>query len=154
LLQFGHDPIRSLYYGLDGNAKNEHNIDAKDAIREKWKSVAFLFGGCGDGESFQSSSRFLLTYPLLARHAFATFIHHVEIWKQMVNTHNIEDEKLPKLHMTLLDIHPAALTRVMLVLTLIRKAAAYPHVNQRVETYAAAFYVWSTILMPRWASTM
>ncbi|KAH6901879.1 hypothetical protein BKA70DRAFT_1307700 [Coprinopsis sp. MPI-PUGE-AT-0042] len=133
--RFGHDPIRSLYYGVDGNPDNEHNIEAKDAIKEKWKSVSFLFGGCGD-----------------ARHAFATFIHHVELWKQLVRKHNVADEKLPKLHMTLLDIHPAALTRVMLVFTLIRKGSAHEDINKHVETYAAAFYVWSTILMPRWAS--
>ncbi|KAG2006704.1 hypothetical protein CC2G_014457 [Coprinopsis cinerea AmutBmut pab1-1] len=133
--RFGHDPTRSLFYGIDNRNQGEFNIDEKTFVREKWKSVAFLFGGSGD-----------------ARHAFGTLIHFFDIWKKLYKLGK-RGSDLPKIHLTLVDIHPAALARVMLVFAFIwRSMDTSAEVLMEIET--TAFYVWSTIIMPDYCAKL
>lgn len=56
--------------------------------------------------------------------------------------------------MTLLDIHPASLSRVMLILALIRKSMTIRSVTAKLELEATAFYIWSTFLMPDYCAKL
>ncbi|KAF9040856.1 hypothetical protein BJ165DRAFT_1613427 [Panaeolus papilionaceus] len=126
--RFGHDVPRPLF---DEIGQNENlRIDERTLILEGWEKISFLFGGSGDG-----------------RHIFATLINWGSMWKRLSSRH-ILAFRFPDLHLTLLDIHPATLSRVMLIFALIRKSMTPLSATAKIELETTAFYLWSTILMP------
>ncbi|TFK18604.1 hypothetical protein FA15DRAFT_760548 [Coprinopsis marcescibilis] len=127
--RFGNDPTRSLLYGIDNLNANSFTLDDDVFIKEAWKDAAFLFGGSGD-----------------ARHAFGTMIHFLDLWKKLARV-TWSRKTLPKLHMTLVDIHPAALARAMMIFALMRKGAQAAN-TAKLEIESTIFYTFSCILMP------
>ncbi|KAF6758074.1 hypothetical protein DFP72DRAFT_889855 [Ephemerocybe angulata] len=123
--KFGNDPVRSMFDGV--NKTKELTIDVHALRRDKLLDLAFLFGGSGD-----------------ARHAFGTIFHLSDICSRLKR-----HEKTPTMHLTLVDIHPATLARVMLVFALIRKLLRIPRSDERRLDYETTiFYMYTTILMP------
>lgn len=62
--------------------------------------------------------------------------------------------KMPNLHLTLFDIHPAAVARVMLVFALIRKSMSAPDDTRRLEVEATLFYLWMSVHIPSYCADM
>ncbi|PPR04334.1 hypothetical protein CVT24_013372, partial [Panaeolus cyanescens] len=137
-LTFGHDEVQSLFAGPDGyRAGDEHTIDEIVLATDKYKTVSFLFGGFGDG-----------------RRVYATIIQFAEMWKTLRVERDAVRSKfqLPNLHLTLFDIHPASVARVMLMFALVRKVMAAQDPTYRLEVEAAAFYAWNTLHMPTYCA--
>lgn len=86
--------------------------------------VAFMFAGVGD-----------------ARNLFATLI---DIAKREQKG-KIEPIRY---HFNLVDIQPAAIARVLLVLMLLRRLATAANASSRDKIGMALFYVYSTVVMP------
>lgn len=59
------------------------------------------------------------------------------------------------MHLTLVDIHPAPLARVMLIFALMRKIIGIPRSDgRRFEYETTIFYLYTTILMPEYCQNM
>ncbi|PPR04335.1 hypothetical protein CVT24_013373 [Panaeolus cyanescens] len=137
--RFGHDNPRSLFVGVDGTTSSEDPdnlmINEVAMIYEKWDKIAFLFGGSGDG-----------------RHVFATMIHFADMRKTFAKNSFEEwakrDFVYPKLHLTLFDIHPAAIARLMLTFALIRKSGSNQNPTEKLEIEATCFYIYSGLHIP------
>ncbi|KDR74060.1 hypothetical protein GALMADRAFT_269552 [Galerina marginata CBS 339.88] len=129
--RFGHDQIQSFMNGINGSAMDPYALDSPQHSHQK--SWSFLFGGSGD-----------------ARHVFATVIHLAD----MANEFGL-DERLDLLtvHMTLMDIHPATLARVIVILAILHQILQTRLSNdkiKRVELHATLFYLYTSMLMPEY----
>lgn len=108
-------------------------INAASIRRDSILDLAFLFGGSGD-----------------ARHVFGTIFHFTDVC-----SHLKRHEKVPTMHLTLVDIHPAPLARVMLVFALMWKIIRMPRSDdRRFEYETTIFYLYTTILMPDYCQFM
>ncbi|KAF8970597.1 hypothetical protein BDZ97DRAFT_1914492 [Flammula alnicola] len=126
---FGHDEVQSLMNGINGSSFDDCCLDSpmyKD--QQDW---TFLFGGSGDG-----------------RHVFGTFMHLADMANE---TGMVEQLDLITVHMTLMDVHPASLARIIIVLALLRQileARLSKDKARRLELYTTLFYLYTSMLMP------
>ncbi|KAF9558523.1 hypothetical protein CPC08DRAFT_763920 [Agrocybe pediades] len=125
--RFGHDEFQSMLTGMVGNPGDAYAVDARRlATKERW---SFMFGGSGD-----------------ARHVFATLIH----FYSMTMDHKTQTISA---HMTLIDIHPATLARLAIVLKILHEIVATHRTNdekKRTELHTTLFYVYTAMLMPEY----
>ncbi|KII94960.1 hypothetical protein PLICRDRAFT_33788 [Plicaturopsis crispa FD-325 SS-3] len=125
---FGHDDVMSL---LDPWAKDGRDaLKLADLKEERLSNLSFLFGGIGD-----------------ARHAYGTFI---DLHRQTNAAPKAQKHKFQmlKVHLTLVDVQPAALARDILILQLLSDLAHVEDAAARVEIKATIFYVFCAIVMP------
>lgn len=90
-----------------------------------------------------------------ARHVFGTLIHISET-ARMFNTLKKTNTGV-SVHMTLIDIHPATLARVIVIFSLIHqilRARVSKDNAKKVELHATLFYVYTTMLMPSYCRQM
>ena len=135
---------RSSNYKLDGNPDY--------AGQRVW---SFLFGGSGDGTPpFLLFIVTLWKMAYLARHAFGTMIHLSDIiGKRKTLRHN----KPHEVRLTLMDIHPASLARVIVVMSLIRQIQEVRPSNdtaRSTELFTTLFYVYAAYIMPDYCRKM
>ncbi|KAH6889593.1 hypothetical protein BKA70DRAFT_1329295 [Coprinopsis sp. MPI-PUGE-AT-0042] len=105
---------------LDGFNDNQPPPVSPSALTAKEKErLSFLFGGFGD-----------------ARHVFATVIHAAS---QPFANH---------VHMTLVDIHPVQLAKIILIVYLLLEIEKSGREEERTEIYAAISYIYKNILIP------
>ncbi|TFK37607.1 hypothetical protein BDQ12DRAFT_684969 [Crucibulum laeve] len=99
--------------------------------------LSFLFGGSGDG-----------------RHAFGTLI---DLHKNHFPSLSSEQKAILKVHMTLLDVHPATLARVLVVLYLVhlieecnagKKTTMLKTQPTLFELQLTLFYMYTSLAMP------
>ncbi|KAF9040853.1 hypothetical protein BJ165DRAFT_1406859 [Panaeolus papilionaceus] len=137
--RFGHDAPRPLFYEISTFEEAKLLINARFLLGQDWKKISFLFGGSGEG-----------------RHVFATLINWGYIWNLISRRRGASssDYRIPDLHLTLLDIHPASIARVMLLLGLIRRSMTARVTTFKLELEATAFYVFSTIFMPDYCAKL
>ncbi|KAH9476906.1 hypothetical protein JR316_0010822 [Psilocybe cubensis] len=127
--RIGHDAVRSLMNGLNGSSDDPYCLDtAKYAHQRRW---TFLFGGSGDG-----------------RHVFGTMIHLGDMAKKLRRKN--ETDRL-SVHMTLVDIHPATLARVIVIFALLDKILVARTKNDQTsvdELHSTLLYLYISIIMP------
>ncbi|KAF9480632.1 hypothetical protein BDN70DRAFT_877325 [Pholiota conissans] len=124
--RFGHDPVQSLLNGLYNSTTDNYRLDTpQNADKTDW---SFVFGGSGD-----------------CRHVFGTLIHLADFARRQGKSKNVN------VHMTLLDIHPATLARLAIMLSILQQiieARKKNNVTKVVELHATIFYLFTTMLMP------
>ncbi|KIM41915.1 hypothetical protein M413DRAFT_71143 [Hebeloma cylindrosporum] len=122
--RIGHDPVQSLMYGLFGSTTDQYRLDGNPdyANQREW---SFLFGGFGD-----------------ARHVFGTLMHLAHMSTRGGKNVNL------KVHLTLMDIHPAPLARNLVIFSLLDQIRLSKDSSKRVELHAALFYLYTSIIMP------
>ncbi|KAF8970584.1 hypothetical protein BDZ97DRAFT_1753793 [Flammula alnicola] len=123
---FGHDEVQSLMKGINGSSCDDYCLDSP--VYKDQQDWTFLFGGAGDG-----------------RHAFGTLVHLAD----MANKTGTLDPIT--VHMTLVDVHPASLARIIIVLALLRQILEVrlsEDKTRRLELYTSLFYLYTSMLMP------
>ncbi|EPQ55702.1 hypothetical protein GLOTRDRAFT_128915 [Gloeophyllum trabeum ATCC 11539] len=112
---------KSLLEGWDKHSNGRIDLQPKP-------SLSFLFGGVGD-----------------ARHAYGTFI---DIHRQFRKLDPSKKADV-RIHLTLLDIHPAVLARGLLILSLPHKLTDEGlHKTERLEIRATVFHAFCGYVMP------
>ncbi|KAJ6568362.1 hypothetical protein DFH09DRAFT_1155208 [Mycena vulgaris] len=125
----GQDALMSL---VDGWGPDHEAPIALDNIsHEKLSRISFLLGGVGD-----------------ARHVYSTLVG-------LHRAHKKLDEKRQeslRAHITLLDIHPAALARDLCILLLLEQLVDTPTESSttRAEILATMFYTFAGVVMPEY----
>jgi len=140
LLKLGHDPVQSLMYGLFGSTTDQYRLDGNPDYTNQ-REWSFLFGGSGDGELLQFLEIFFYSL-LIARHVFGTLIHLAHMSTRGGKNANF------KVHLTLMDIHPAPLARILVIFSLLDQIRLSKDSSKRVELHAALFYLYTSVLMP------
>lgn len=101
-------------------------------VPNKKLDVSFLFAGCGDGRNAYYAMAEMAAHDLQANSAY-----------------------FQKLHFTLLDLKPAALARVLILLSTLKEAEEL--VKQRdeegINKYACAAYIFSCLTIPAFVHT-
>ncbi|KAF9529061.1 hypothetical protein CPB83DRAFT_853145 [Crepidotus variabilis] len=130
--KFGHDDVQSLMHGLNNALHDEYCLDTKaKRMRRVRKGYSFLFGGSGD-----------------ARHVFATIIHVADFFKEKNSDQLVKGMTA---HFTLVDVHPAALARVVIIFALLQQIGQIrdsSHSHSTIELLATAFYIHTAVIMP------
>ncbi|KAF8968714.1 hypothetical protein BDZ97DRAFT_2056141 [Flammula alnicola] len=125
---FGHDEVQSLMKGINGSSFDDYCLDSP--VYKDQQDWTFLFGGSGDG-----------------RHAFGTLMHLADM------AHKTGTLDPITVHMTLMDVHPASLARIIIVLALLRQileARLSKDNARRLELYTTLFYLYTSMLMPNY----
>ncbi|KDQ54577.1 hypothetical protein JAAARDRAFT_196488 [Jaapia argillacea MUCL 33604] len=120
----GHDSVLSLLDGSDQEKVSE--ISLSNLELDRLADLSFFFGGVGDG-----------------RHSFGTIIdiHQAYIKLQAENQDRL------RVHMTLMDIHPASIARDLIILhRLDELQGAGP--EDETEIRATLFYTYCAFLIP------
>ncbi|KJA21534.1 hypothetical protein HYPSUDRAFT_41905 [Hypholoma sublateritium FD-334 SS-4] len=125
---FGHDDVHSFLNGI--NHSLDYSLDRNKDYADKhvW---SFLFGGSGD-----------------ARHAFGTLVHLSQKFNKAAK---LRPTNAFEVRLTLMDIHPASLARVIVVISLIQQvlhARLSKDTARTTELFTTLFYVYATYLMP------
>ena len=108
------------------------------SLRRIWRwSVTF--------PSFYSTK---LYTTLSARHVFATLID----FAAKFGTENASD--IPRLHLTLVEIHPATLARTLLIFELIERISLAENPVKELELETTLFYLYVSLAMPRYCEDM
>lgn len=146
----GHEHFRSLFQGIDeSDGSDPYAMDIKQFLEEsRRKSMAILLGGASDGRIFRLSAGSDMTTSPIGRHALCSLAHFGWIWKALFDA-GLPRSRLPKLHITLVDIHPAAVARLMVVFALLQKSIQ-PGLSEtdRLELEAIIFFTWGSYLIP------
>ncbi|KII91875.1 hypothetical protein PLICRDRAFT_157310 [Plicaturopsis crispa FD-325 SS-3] len=122
----GQDQVMSLMD--DWGPEDPYPLPLNALPVERLSEISFLFGGIGD-----------------ARHAFGTVIGTHRAWKTL----NKSKRNKFKLHMTLLDIHPAALVRDLCIMMLIDALIeGKQDAVSQVEIKATIFYTYLGVVLP------
>lgn len=136
----------SFDYSLDGNQDyaNQH----------VW---SFLFGGSGDGAPpsyllFTVALKCMMVYP--ARHVFGTLVH---LSDKVDKAGALRSTNAHEVRMTLMDVHPASLARVIVVISLIQQilhTRLSKDTARSTELFTTLFYVYAAHLMPDYCRQM
>ncbi|KAI0672184.1 hypothetical protein C8Q78DRAFT_971990 [Trametes maxima] len=122
----GHDPIIDLTAGWgEDSGKNPLNIDRLSS--EKLSRISFLYGGVGDG-----------------RHALGTVAGLYQAYKKLPGS----KKSVFRAHLTLLDIHPTAITRDLCMLMLLHELKNATDPLARAEIKATLMYCFCGAVMP------
>ncbi|KAH9848533.1 hypothetical protein C2E23DRAFT_785783 [Lenzites betulinus] len=122
----GHDPLIDLTVGWgSGNADDPLKFDRLSV--DKLSHLSFLFGGVGDG-----------------RHALATIAGLFQSYKTLSK----KRKSLFNTHLTLLDIHPTAITRDLCMLMLLHQLTTATDAVERAEIKATLMYSFCAAVMP------
>lgn len=134
------------------NNTDDYALDSPEYEgRESW---SFLFGGSGDGMWTYHICQYMWLTNDVARHVFGTIIHLADMADEVGSLEPIDDCQM---HMTLMDVHPASLARVIMVMSLVRQILATRISKdelKRIELYATLFYLYGTMLMPNYCHKM
>ncbi|KDR74925.1 hypothetical protein GALMADRAFT_269119 [Galerina marginata CBS 339.88] len=126
----GHDEVHSLLDGVyDGSLpENTHLLKLRDLTDKELGNLSFLFGGSGD-----------------ARHIFGTLLHISQEARELPKR-----QAQLKVHMLLVDIHPAALARVVLIFELLWQILLSENSIERLELKATLFFLYLSVVMPEY----
>jgi hypothetical protein len=110
----------------------------------------------GNGPSFLAAlvmvsfriSGDILVLSSLARHVFGTLIHLAHMSTRGGKNANF------KVHLTLMDIHPATMARILVIFSLLDQIRLSKDSSKRVELHAALFYLYTSVLMPDYCHQM
>jgi hypothetical protein len=138
--------MQSLMYGLFGSTTDQYRLDGNPDYTNQ-REWSFLFGGSGDGEPSQFLEIFFFSSSL-ARHVFGTLIHLAHM-----STRGGKNADF-KVHLTLMDIHPAPLARILVIFSLLDQIRLSKDSSKRVELHAALFYLYTSVLMPDYCHQM
>ena len=130
-------------YCLDG--------DKDYADQRVW---SFLFGGSGDGKPRLDTIHVFYSIISPARHVFGTLVHLNDMADELGT---LRPTNAFKVHLTLIDIHPASLARVIVVMSLIRQilhTRLSKDKTRAQELYTTLFYVYNAYLMPDYCHQM
>ncbi|KAF8962202.1 hypothetical protein BDZ97DRAFT_1920671 [Flammula alnicola] len=133
LFKFGHDRVRSILDGVDNETGPDSKIFNLRHELENFDRLSFLFGGSGD-----------------ARHVFGTLIHFMAMVTHKGFPRS-ELQPLLRIHLCLVDIHPATIARTLVMLAIIEKVLQTRKSGdetRRAELHATLFYVLMAALMP------
>lgn len=97
--------------------------------------------------SFRSFWRYSFSSSI-ARHVFGTLIHLAHMSTRGNKNANF------KVHLTLMDIHPAPLARILVIFSLLDQIRLSKDSSKRVELHAALFYLYTSVLMPDYCHQM
>ncbi|TFY72532.1 hypothetical protein EVG20_g469 [Dentipellis fragilis] len=124
--KIGQDPPLSIIHFWDPQDKDPMNL--KTLSKKNLSELAFLFGGVGD-----------------ARHVFGSLTGLYQAYQDL----NKEKRSKFKVHLTLLDIQPAALTRDLLMFMLIDELVSNDFDKEtEAEIQACLLYVFFGTVMP------
>lgn len=116
---------------------------------EEKKCLSFLFGGSGDGQLHSHLFFFTKLYTTLpARHVFGTLIDFVAKFC----TENASD--IPRLHLTLVEIHPATLARTLLIFKLIERISLAENPVKELELETTLSYLYVSLAIPGYCEDM
>ncbi|KAH6899383.1 hypothetical protein BKA70DRAFT_1314260 [Coprinopsis sp. MPI-PUGE-AT-0042] len=108
---------------LDGYGGSNVYSLSKSTLNDAEKTqLALLFGGVGDG-----------------RHAFATLIHAAR------------EDITENLHLTLLDIHPVPIAKLLLIFYLLNEIDNASSEDDKLELMATLTFLYMSMLMPHYA---
>ena len=94
---------------------------------------------------YKSTHNFITHHHHCAgRHVLGTLIDLSEKLAQDIQ----QKRKIPKIHMTLVDIHPVSLARVLMVLDLLRQLSESRDTPDRLELEAALSFLYVSIVVP------
>ncbi|KAH9903204.1 hypothetical protein C8Q73DRAFT_673716 [Cubamyces lactineus] len=124
----GHDPIIDLTagYGSDSDRGGD-SLRINKLPQVRLSNLSFMFGGVGDG-----------------RHAFGTIVGLYEAYKTLP----APKQAVFHAHLTLLDIHPTAITRDLCMLLLLHEYNNATDPVARVELKATLMYIFCAGVMP------
>jgi hypothetical protein len=116
---------------------------------EEKKCLSFLFGGSGDGQLHSHLLILQKLYTTLtARHVFGTLVDFVAKFC----TENASN--IPRLHLTLVEIHPATLARTLLIFELIERISLAENPMKELELETTLFYLYVSLAMPGYCEDM
>ncbi|KAF9529083.1 hypothetical protein CPB83DRAFT_853195 [Crepidotus variabilis] len=134
-MKLGMDFVRSIAKGPDGRKDRQLFLSMGEG--PSGRCWSFLFGGSGDG-----------------RHVLATMIELASFVRTMhPENANAKPSAFTttKTHMTLIDIHPAAIARSVIVFSLLHDmmtTTAQAKAIERAEVYATVFYIFTSMVIP------
>ncbi|KAH6889591.1 hypothetical protein BKA70DRAFT_1329293 [Coprinopsis sp. MPI-PUGE-AT-0042] len=125
------DPTKELYlFGHDALRHCSTDMvdlmcipsQSQNSMTQRRLQLALLFGGVGDG-----------------RHAFATLIHAAR------------EDITENLHLTLLDIHPVPIAKLLLIFYLLNEIDNASSEDDKLELMATLTFLYMSMLMPHYA---
>lgn len=145
----GTDDIFSILEGWSPEDRYPLNLRALPDSR--LANISLLFGGVGDGSYshlFFEICTQSVSFP--ARHVFGTLIDLQGVYENM----NKAKRKALRVHMTMLDHHPAMLARDLCVLMLLDQLLDDKiDAVMRLEIETTVAYTYSAILLPPYCAT-
>ncbi|KAF8968697.1 hypothetical protein BDZ97DRAFT_324231 [Flammula alnicola] len=125
---FGHDEIHSLLDRVD--AETDEFSPRIETLDERHRSrLSYLFGGSGD-----------------ARHVFGTLIDIVH------KLHDASGFESTRVHLTLIDIHPATLARNLVIFALIHRISLSEDDVEKLELQTTLFYLYLGLAIPEYCN--
>ncbi|OJT04030.1 hypothetical protein TRAPUB_5266 [Trametes pubescens] len=125
----GNDPVINLVEGW-GSRTESDILDFNKLSRERLSQMAFLFGGVGDG-----------------RHAFGTICGVFDAYKALPRT----KQAIFRTHLTMLDIHEAAIARDLCMLILLDNLNHTNEPKTRDEIKSTLMYMFLAPVMPNYS---
>jgi hypothetical protein len=114
------------------------NDSLNDSERKK---LSFVVGGVGDGVIQISHSLWHNLTIYAGRHGFATLI---DFGQSLCSK---------RFHLTLIDIHPSSIARILLILQLLQNIRSTKDANEKMELYATVTFIYVALVMPPYCET-